>query len=373
MNNKTFLILGGYGGAGFPITRLLLQETEARIILAARNREKAERAADRLNTEFPGARVTWRYADAADPQSLTAALDGVDVLLVCSTTTQYAEQVARVALLAGLDYMDIYAAQKIIPILKSLEPAIKQAGRCFITQAGFHPGLLAPFIRYAASYFSQYQKALVAMVMNDRREVSLQVTTEIAEMIVASAAETYVFKDGRWRQPEADYTRKIDFGSEFGVRVCYPVWFEEIRALPEQCGLEEAGAYIAGFSSLDNLMLRLVELLNNLKQEAGTRFLAWLLWKLSPMSQPPFGVRFKLEAAGVKDGKAISLEMLAQHDDPYALTAICTVACLLQYLDGSIRRPGLWLMGHLVEPGRLLKDMERMGAKVSMEVKDGNN
>jgi saccharopine dehydrogenase (NAD+, L-lysine-forming) len=286
------------------------------------------------------------------------------MLLVCSTTTQYAEQVARAALLAGLDYMDIYAAQKIIPILNSLEPDIQETGRCFITQAGFHPGLLAPFIRYAASYFSQYQKALVAMVMNDRREVSLEATTEIAEMIVASATETYVFKDGRWRLPGADYARKVDFGAEFGVRVCYPVWFEEMRALPEQYGLEEAGAYIAGFSSLDNLMLRLVELLNKLKKETGTRFLAWLLCKLSPMARPPFGVRFKLEAAGTRDGKARSVEMLAQHDDPYVLTAICTVACLLQYLDGSIRKPGLWLMGHLVEPGRLLKDVERMGAKV---------
>jgi hypothetical protein len=37
---------------------------------------------------------------------------------------------------------------------------------------------------------------------------------------------------------------------------------------------------------------------------------------------------------------------------------------LLQYLEGSGRRPGLWMMGHLAEPVRLMKDMEKMGVLV---------
>jgi saccharopine dehydrogenase (NAD+, L-lysine-forming) len=30
-------------------------------------------------------------------------------------------------------------------------------------------------------------------------------------------------------------------------------------------------------------------------------------------------------------------------------------------MEGSARKPGLWMMGHLVEPIRLMKDMEKMG------------
>jgi hypothetical protein len=45
MNRKTFLILGRYGGVGRPLARLLLQETDVRLVLAGRTVEKAQAAA----------------------------------------------------------------------------------------------------------------------------------------------------------------------------------------------------------------------------------------------------------------------------------------------------------------------------------------
>jgi saccharopine dehydrogenase (NAD+, L-lysine-forming) len=44
------------------------------------------------------------------------------------------------------------------------------------------------------------------------------------------------------------------------------------------------------------------------------------------------------------------------------------VACLLQVLDGSARKPGLHFQALLAEPVRLLKDLERMGVEVREEV-----
>lgn len=75
------------------------------------------------------------------------------MVIVTATTPQYLEQIARVALNAGSDYMDIWVRQNTIPLLKALSPEITKAGRVFITQAGFHPGLPAVFIRQGKPYF----------------------------------------------------------------------------------------------------------------------------------------------------------------------------------------------------------------------------
>jgi len=76
----------------------------------------------------------------------------------------------------------------------------------------------------------------------------------------------------------------------------------------------------------------------------------------------------KIESAGIKNGKPITEDVSLYHEDGYMFTAIPVVACLLQYLDGSIVKPGLWTQANIVETNRLLKDMERMGVDITIQV-----
>jgi saccharopine dehydrogenase (NAD+, L-lysine-forming) len=81
---------------------------------------------------------------------------------------------------------------------------------------------------------------------------------------------------------------------------------------------------------------------------------------LRTFTAPPYGTLLKVEASGEKDGNAKKMEVIISHPDGYLFTAIPVAACLLQYLDGSIGKPGLWMQAHIVDPDRLMKDMQRM-------------
>jgi saccharopine dehydrogenase-like NADP-dependent oxidoreductase len=165
MEAKSILILGGYGNTGRLLARLLLQESNARIVLAGRNIDRAQQLAEELNHGFESDRVSGLYADASDLQSLHQVLAGIDLILVAASTTQYTPQVARAALEAGTGYMDIqYSTQK-IRFLGSMTDEIRKAGSCFITDGGFHPGLPAFLVRYAAQSFDHLVTARVGSVI----------------------------------------------------------------------------------------------------------------------------------------------------------------------------------------------------------------
>ena len=114
MSPKTILILGGYGSTGRLIAESLLRETDCQLVLAGRTLARAQAAAAEL-----GLRVSARRADAAEPASLDAAMTGVDLVVVASSTAPFAATIAEAALRANADYFDLqYSTDK----LKALRP-----------------------------------------------------------------------------------------------------------------------------------------------------------------------------------------------------------------------------------------------------------
>ena len=371
---KQVLILGGYGITGRLIASLMLKETDAQLVLAGRSREKGEEAASDLNREFGGQRVRAVVADAADVPGLRAALRGMNLVIVASSTSMFVHQVAGAALQERVDYFDLqYSATK-LATLQSLSREIEAAGCCFITDGGFHPGLPAGLVRLVAQHVDRLVQARVGSVIKADwagYDVGLATLEELLSVFRDYKALEY--KDGRWKEMGLLGMMKLlamDFGSPFGRQPCYPMFLEEMRTLPEQCpGLRDTGFYIGGFNWFVDWFITPVAMaaLGIWKDRAVRPMAKWMGWGLKKFSRPPFGTVLKLEASGVREGRSLNLGLTLSHADGYEMTAIPVVACLLQYLEGTLRKPGLWFQAHFPEPDRWMRDMERMGVAVSWQ------
>jgi len=356
---STIFILGGYGYTGKLLAKHLLAQTDVEIIIAGRNLEKAKIFADELNTS----RVSVKQADAANLESLTSALAGATLCLVAAPVTHHAETVVRACIAARVDYLDVQFSSQKLKALYAAEAEIEQAGLCFVTEAGYHPGLPAALIRYAASKLSVTESALTAGYLNMKNIPYSEAVDELMEGFIEYQAQ--VFKNGAWTKPTAWDSHTFDFGQDIGRRTCYSMFFEELRGIPEMYpAIKETGFYISGANWFTDLLITpLVFVGLKLAPKRGLRPLGKLMWWGMGKSKPPYVVALKVEAKGQLDGIHARVEARIAHADGYELTAIPVVAYLRQYLDGSARKSGIHMMGHLAEPVRLFGDMQKMGVQ----------
>lgn len=366
--NKKFLILGGYGNTGRLIAERMLQETDARVILAGRNINRAETCAALLNQKFKGGRVSGIRADAADPQSLRSAFHQADMVIAASSTLKFVKNVASAALEAKIDYLDTQLSSPVkLEVLKAMSRDIERAGSCFITDGGFHPGVPAAMIRYAATHFDRITAANVGSTIQINWKSLGFSDATLDEMIEEFRHyQPVACKNGKWEELGWNAYHTFDFGPIFGERYCVPMFLEELRSLPETFpSLKETGFFVGGFNWVtDYIVIPLAIAALRIWPEKAAKPLGRLFeYSLKTFAKPPYGTLLLLQAKGWKDGKQKQMRMLLSHEDGYALTAIPVAACLLQYLEGG-PKPGLWFQAHFPEPERFLRDMERLGVNV---------
>lgn len=363
------LILGGTGHTGKLIARHLLEQSDAFVTLAARRVDRARTVADELNRQKAGPRVAVVHADAADAASLRAALRGQDLMVVAAPVTAHAEVVVRAAMEAGVDYLDVQLSARKLALLQSLASDIKSAGRCFITEAGFHPGLPSALVRHAAAHLDTIESATVVGYLNMGKD--LPYSDAVDELIeVFKDYQAQVYKDGRWTEAHSFATRRIDLGGDIGPKRCYSMFFEELRLLPDiYPSLQDLGFFMSESHWVtDWVVMPIAWMWLKVRPGAVRSIGRFLWWGMGNFHRQPYRVEVQVQASGRRNGRRTDMRTTVAHPDGYELTAIPVVAALLQYMDGSAREPGLWLMGHLVEPIRLMRDMEAMGVAFTSTV-----
>ncbi len=365
-SSKRILLVGATGYAGNKLASYLLKETGATVILAGRSKAKLDELVSGLPQQDFVDRTELQVLDALNLDS--AALGDFDLLVNATNEGPHNRSLIQACLDHQADWIDMQMTNELLNPPPVLRDSIERAGRCFVIQAGFHPGLIAPLVRCAGQQMELMERAIVGSVIRD--ENGMPFTSAYSELVAAMRdykGETYI--DGQWEKLGYAGYPKFEFELGFGEQLTYPMELEEMRRLTALMpDLKRTGFFVAGFNWFaDYIVTPLIMLSSRIAPRQTEAPLARLLsWSTRRFSRPPYGTILQVDATGQHDGRSANFRLCVFHEDMYVMTAVPTVAMVRQMLNGQVE-PGIHLMGLCCDPVQLLEDIGRSDVSVTQQ------
>ena len=360
------LVIGGYGGVGKALVKSLAASSEYSVIIGGPNPEKGQRLKTILTSQYPEVMIDVIRLDATDKNSLLHIFKQVDLAIVTATLPDHMEVIAEAALESNIDLFDILIRGDVVDVLRKYEPGIQKNNRLFLTQCGFHPGLIAPMIKQAGSYFDSLDEAQVFMAMEGVFEQPGAIKEILYEVMTPNAQ---ILENGYLKKADHKSARQFEFSEHFGKRACYPVQMREIYGIETELGLRNCGVYASGFDEyIDNFIFPLAFVLGKFSKRLSLYVSSRLFFrriKKKNLKDPK--VELVVVASGSQKGKPKKITLRLQADNSFELTAYVLLALLNQYTEGTIPGPGLYLMGQVIDEDRLFEELGSKGITIEVE------
>lgn len=214
--NKRVLILGGYGNFGLRIAKLLGDEPKLHLIIAGRDKYKAELAAARLPCSAEGLRLE---RDSCNLAAQLRALN-LDLLIHCAGPFQNQDyRVALACIEAETPYIDIADARRFVCDFQRLSPAAVNAGIPLFSGASSLPALSSAVLAELRDEFSEVHKVELVIAPAHRIERGLATVRAGFESLGEGFPQ---LRDGIWRESYAgNHLRTVRLAHPVGKRwVC---------------------------------------------------------------------------------------------------------------------------------------------------------
>lgn len=220
------VVLGGCGDMGSAVVKDLLAHSDATITIADYRFKRAEEMAEELGT-----RAVAAFVDANDPASLRSVLNGADVAVGCiGPFYTFATKMAKAAVEAGVDYVDICDDYGPIEELFALDEAAKRAGVTVITGLGWTPGITNILAKQAAKELDEVEEIKLSWAGGAADSTGLAV---IMHVFYAVTGNVPTYKDGAWVEvPAGSGEEVVEFPAPLGRVKVYHCGHPEPLTIP---------------------------------------------------------------------------------------------------------------------------------------------
>lgn len=351
--------------------RLILSQTNATIIIAGRNESKANSFNDDLSFKYDSGRIETQVIDASNSDSLISGFSKVDLIINSASTIQFTKNIVDALLQTKKNYIDVLmSSPQKLNLLKKASAGFVKNNQTVITDGGFDLGLPAVLIRYAAEQFDEIHSANVGSLLKMDWKFDFSSPDTIKEFIYEfKEFDSTAYVNSEWRKLSYKDYKYFDFGKPFGKKPCISMMMQELRELPEKYpSLTETGFYVSGFNWFTDYLVTplMMVAVKNLLLKRLDSIAKLFKWGIQKFSKPPYKAILQLIAEGIKDGNKRRMKIEISHEDGYFLTAAPVFACLNQYLDGKINKPGLHYQASVINPKIFLDDLRDLGVEVNL-------
>ncbi len=350
MKETRILVVGGYGAVGREIVKLLANKPDIKTIIGGRNKIKAEMLAESLDCE-------WRVVDLDSPESIKVALLEIDIVINCYLPADdYHIELAKLAIEAGVHYLDINPFIGYSERITELDQAAREKEVTLITALGASPGIPGLLILDAKNYFSEINSANVYFAMGGKLDGLTPLAIVGVDYMMKVVPK--IWNQKQWEKAKMTGIKER-MGEPFNKSVgFYPGMITyDFFALPEMMKIGK----IAYWSGMENAFQGLVMFFGSklgLGKNIGRakKFLKLLLFLgKGKNNHPDTVVKVVVEGKieGVRKKRAIEL-----HETEDFLTALILVLACEQIVHSQITQRGAFAGSQVVDTTKLIESLK---------------
>jgi saccharopine dehydrogenase (NAD+, L-lysine-forming) len=359
LNSRDILIAGGYGVVGRRIAAELGPDYPGHVIIAGRRQARADEAAAAI-----GHGVRGRSIDVTVPSSITAALEGVAVVISC--IDQPGRALLRAAIGRGLGYTDI------TPHLTELgrgagyeriDAAARASGARLVLGAGIVPGISNVIVRRLADTLGGVEEIETSLLLN-AGDVSGPASFDYFLQELAMPFDIHV--DGKDHTVRAfSAPRLVEYPAPAGALLSYLFPFSDQVLYPRTMEVRTAITRLAiepGWLSKALSVIARTGISRLLAIGAIRHAIAWQ--RKADASDK--GARFALRVDVRRDQNSRHATLFGQTQADAAAAGAAGVARAL--IEGDIKEPGAWMPEQVIDPAPFLSRLATRGLKVEWPV-----